>query len=67
MKKCVDIVVTYNRKQLLEENINALLNQTYQNHDIMVIDNASTDHTDEMLKNYQDKILYYNTGKNLRR
>ena len=66
MKKCVEIVVTYNRKKLLEENINALLNQTYKNHDIMIIDNASTDGTKELIDSYNDKrIKYYNTGTNL--
>lgn len=66
MKKTVDIVVTYNRKQLLEENINSLLSQTYEHHNIMIIDNASTDGTKEMIEKINNKkIIYYNTGKNL--
>ncbi len=66
MKKCAEIVVTYNRKKLLEENINALLEQSYKNHDIFIIDNASTDGTKEMINKYKDKrIKYFNTGKNI--
>ena len=62
----VDIVVTYNRKNLLMENIQALLNQTWRNHDIFVIDNASTDGTGKMVNSIRDERLYYfNTGKNL--
>lgn len=65
MNNTVAIVVTYNRKELLEENINALLNQTYKC-DILVIDNASTDGTEQMVKSIDDnRIIYVNTEKNL--
>lgn len=43
------IVVTYNRKALLEECINAILSQTYELENILVINNASTDETSEYL------------------
>lgn len=45
------IVVTYNRKNLLEKCIYALLNQTHSLEKIMVIDNHSNDGTREMLEN----------------
>lgn len=65
MKKVVAVVVTYNRKVLLEECIKALKNQTSKL-DIFIIDNFSTDGTEEMVKKYVDKNLkYYNTGANL--
>ena len=50
MKKIVAVVVTYNRKKLLKENLNALLNQSYKDFDILLIDNASTDGTKEYVK-----------------
>ena len=66
MKKCVDIVVTYNRKELLRENISALIKQSYRDHDILVIDNASTDGTQKMVEELNNPFIrYYNTGKNL--
>ena len=37
MKKVAAIVVTYNRKKLLLENIKALLAQTYRNLDILLL------------------------------
>ncbi|WP_323090083.1 glycosyltransferase family 2 protein [Allobaculum sp. JKK-2023] len=43
------VVVTYNRKKLLEECINALLNQTYRVNKIIIIDNSSNDGTKELL------------------
>lgn len=66
MKTCAEIVVTYNRKKLLQENIESLLSQTYEDHDIYIIDNASTDGTELVVKDFQDdRIHYVNTGKNL--
>ena len=66
MTKCAEVVVTYNRKALLQENLTALLGQTFDDHDILVIDNASTDGTREMVQSMADpRIKYHNTGKNL--
>lgn len=66
-KKVIAVIVTYNRKELLKECINALLKQDYNNCDILVVDNASTDGTKQFiadeLKN--SKVHYENTGANL--
>lgn len=43
------VVVTYNRKKLLLECLNALLSQTCVPNEIVVIDNASTDGTKDSL------------------
>ncbi len=68
MKKVAAVVVTYNRKALLLENIESLLNQTASDLlDIIIIDNASTDGTQEALAEYinNEQIIYKNTGANL--
>lgn len=66
MNKYVEVVVTYNRKKLLQENIRALLNQTFEDHDVLIIDNNSNDGTGAMVSAIQDeRVKYYNTGKNL--
>jgi len=44
------VIVTYNRKKLLMECLKALLNQTYALNAILIVDNASTDGTPELLK-----------------
>lgn len=66
-KKVIAVVVTYNRKELLKEAIEALLNQEYNNCDVLIVDNASTDGTreyiDELLKD--TRVHYENTGANL--
>lgn len=64
--KVAVVVVTYNRKNLLKECIEALVHQEYQNREIIIVDNASTDGTAEMIKEYFPVgLIYYNTGKNL--
>lgn len=66
MNKIVALVVTYNRKQLLKENIEALLNQNNNEFDILIVDNASTDGTEELVKSFENnRIIYENTGANL--
>lgn len=67
MEKVAAVVVTYNRKKLLSENIGVLLKQSYKDCVIIIIDNNSSDGTYELLKPLidQGKIKYYNTGKNL--
>lgn len=67
MKKVIAVIVTYNRKELLKESIEALLNQDYEKCDILIVDNASTDGTEEYIKGLLDgnKVKYVNTGANL--
>lgn len=66
-EKVIAIIVTYNRKELLKESIEALLNQKYKNLDILIIDNHSTDGTKEYIDDYikTKEIIYKNTGENL--
>ncbi len=62
------VVVTYNRKNLLVECIEALDNQKNVQCDIMIIDNNSSDGTQETVKEIavtNRKIKYINTGANL--
>lgn len=66
MNKCADIIVTYNRLDLLKENIMALQRQTFTKHDILIINNASTDDTEKYVLSLKDeRIKYFNTHKNL--
>jgi rhamnopyranosyl-N-acetylglucosaminyl-diphospho-decaprenol beta-1,3/1,4-galactofuranosyltransferase len=62
------VVVTYNRKELLKECLDALLNQTYPLDSIILVDNASTDGTEEFLKEHgylkNSKIDYVRLSEN---
>ncbi|MDD3887324.1 MAG: glycosyltransferase family 2 protein [Patescibacteria group bacterium] len=63
MKICA-VVVTFNRKKLLAECLTALQNQTRKLDSIIVIDNASNDGTDEMIKNNFKGIIYKKLAEN---
>ena len=64
MNNITAVVVTYNRKDLLKKCISHLKKQT-QNLDVLIIDNASTDGTQDLFTNDVDNIKYFNTGSNL--
>ena len=61
------VVVTYNRKELLTENIQCLLEQKPDVPAIIIIDNHSTDGTKEAVQQFIDagQIQYCDTGANL--
>lgn len=63
MEKCIAVVVTYNRLSLLTECIAALRQQTRQLDAILVINNGSTDDTEEWLKSQSD--LQFISQKNM--
>ena len=65
--KIAAVVVTYNRKELLNQCIEKLLKQEKCSCDVIVVDNASTDGTQEMIINQYNisKVIYINTGTNL--
>ncbi|WP_201578878.1 glycosyltransferase family 2 protein [Psychrobacter sp. Pi2-52] len=67
LKICA-VVVTFNRKELLLRTLNGLDQQTLPVHTIVVIDNASTDGTNELLQKsgYLDKpnLLYHKLDTN---
>ena len=66
MNDTAAVVVTYNRCEMLRQNIECLLNQKDAVCDIYVIDNASTDQTRDTVQSFSDeRIHYFNTGANL--
>lgn len=67
MNQTAAVVVTYNRKELLRQCITKLLRQKGISCDVIIIDNASTDGTEEMIHTEfnQTTVIYENTGKNL--
>lgn len=66
MNRVAAVVVTYNRKDLLNRCLHCLSGQQGATLDIWVIDNASTDGTGEMVRGLGwNNLCYRNTGKNL--
>ena len=66
MKRTAAVIVTYNRKAMLQRCLRALCTQTAGVPELWVIDNASTDGTAELVAQLNLPTMhYYNTGKNL--
>lgn len=57
------ITVVYNGKRHLEETIQRVINQTYDNVEYIIIDGGSTDGTLDIIKKYEDKIDYWVSEK----
>lgn len=54
------IIPTYNRKNILPRTLKSVLNQTFQDFEIIVIDDASTDATKELFKtDFNSKKIRY--------
>lgn len=57
------IIPTYNQGHFIEETIQSILQQNYDNTEIIIIDGKSTDNTLEVIKNYESKINYWISEK----
>jgi glycosyltransferase involved in cell wall biosynthesis len=53
------IVPTFNRAHLLGRAIQSLLNQTYQNFEVIVVDDCSSDNTEKLVKSFRDERIRY--------
>ncbi|MCW8933949.1 MAG: glycosyltransferase family 2 protein [Gammaproteobacteria bacterium] len=53
------IIPTYNRAELVCESIDSVLAQSYNDYEIIVVNDGSTDNTASKLKKYGNKIRYY--------
>jgi|GEM_PF-939201 len=72
MSPTVSIIIpTYNRAQFIGQTIDSVLAQTFTDYEIIVVDDASTDDTAQVLAGYGDRIrvitLETNTGPSLTR
>ncbi len=59
MPEVTVIIPTYNRAETLCLAIKSVLNQTFQDFEILVVDDASKDHTKEAVSRFKDKRIKY--------
>ena len=52
------VIPTYNRAHLLPRAIQSVLDQTYQDLEIVLVDDGSTDNTEEVIKDFKEN--YFN-------
>lgn len=70
MKELISVVVmTYNRSAYLSNTLHSILNQTYKNIEVVIIDDGSTDNTEEIVSSIHDTRIRYirnnNNSKNI--
>ena len=59
------IIPTHNRAALLRRSVESVLNQSYQNFELIIVDDASTDNTQEIIRSFNDpRISYIRNNKN---
>ena len=62
------IIPTFNRAHLIGETLDSVLAQTYENWECMVVDDGSTDNTEEIIGNYSkidSRFQYHQRPKDL--
>ena len=59
------IIVTYNSEEHIMGCLESVLNQTYQNIEVIVVDNASKDRTVEISQSYHPRVRVFALRKNL--
>lgn len=67
MNEMVSIIMpSYNTGRFIAESIESVLKQTYKNWELIIVDDCSTDNTDEIVKGYLEdsRIRYLKNKKN---
>lgn len=66
MKDLVSIIMpSYNTAEYIAQSINSVRAQTYENWELIIVDDCSTDNTDEVVSFFEDpRIRYFKNEKN---
>ncbi len=65
VKEKISIIVpAYNSEDTIEKCISSILNQTYKNLELIIINDGSTDNTSKILKSFKDKRIKIINQKN---
>jgi glycosyltransferase involved in cell wall biosynthesis len=60
------ILTTYNTKKYVGQAIKSVLNQTYKDYKFIILDNCSTDNTEDVISTFTDsRITYIRNEKNI--
>ena len=60
------IITTYNRANLVATAVKSVIHQTFQDFELIIVDDASTDGTEKIIKQFEDsRIRYFKNESNL--
>src|SRR5689334_17359944 len=61
------LIPTYNYAHYLDETIQSVLNQSFKDFELIIVDNHSTDNTEEVVSKYlaDERVSYHKNEKNL--
>ena len=70
MPKVTVIIPNYNHAQYLSQRLDSIFNQTYQNFEVIILDDCSTDNSKDIIEKYRTNpkvshIIYNNTNSGL--
>ena len=60
------ILTNFNKSKFLKECISSVINQTYKNFELIIVDDASTDNSEKIIKNFTHlkKVKFFKRKKN---
>lgn len=58
------VIPTYNRADVLPRAIDSVLDQSYRDFEVVVVDDGSEDHTEDVVSSYDDKRVTYVSQRN---
>ncbi|MCK4454167.1 glycosyltransferase family 2 protein [Candidatus Parcubacteria bacterium] len=59
MPKITVIITTYNRANILRDAIKSILCQSFQDFELIVVDDCSSDDTENVVRKFRDKRIFY--------
>ncbi|MCX8124968.1 MAG: glycosyltransferase family 2 protein [Spirochaetes bacterium] len=58
-------MTTYNHEKYIAEAVQRLLDQTFEDFELIIVNDGSTDKTEEMIKSFDDKRIRYIYQENM--
>ena len=58
------VIPLYNKEKFIKNTLQSVLNQTFSDFEIIIINDGSTDQSEQMVSQFQDPRIRYYTQKN---